>query len=160
MHTTLPFQGAMRERFSNVQSVSLSRLALTLVIVYVFITVIVHCRWTTLIIHLFYNYSPFISLIIHLEEKKKQQTCTYVVVSAFCVAVATFLSAKSVFALLVTDAETFFMVVSLCTDESYVPPLIQIYASETAWFLFSVSVKESCHNLVQQKVNYVNVSFS
>lgn len=43
---------------------------------------------------------------------------------------------------------------------SYVPPLIQIYASETVWFLFSVSVKESCHNLVQQKVNYVNISFS
>lgn len=52
------------------------------------------------------------------------------------------------------------MVVSLCTDESYVPPLIQICASETAWFLFSVSVKESYHNLVQQKVNYVNISFS
>lgn len=65
-----------------------SRLALTLVIVYVFITDIVHCMWTTLIIHLFYNYSPFISLIIHLEKKKQNQTCTYVVLSAFCVAVA------------------------------------------------------------------------
>lgn len=43
---------------------------------------------------------------------------------------------------------------------THVPPLIQIYASETAWFLFSVSVKGSCHDLLQQKVHYVNISFS
>lgn len=68
-HATLPFQGAMCERFRNAQFILLSRLVLTLVIVYVFIVVIVHSMWTSLIIHLFYNYSQFISLIIHLEKK-------------------------------------------------------------------------------------------
>lgn len=43
---------------------------------------------------------------------------------------------------------------------THVPPLIQIYSPETAWFLFSLSVKGSCHDLVQQQVNYVNISFS